>query len=222
MTKFLRLSAAIPVAFALMGCPDGTIDTDDTDTNPDCMFATDGENPDILPDFNNPISTIDDSVFEACEEYSGPVLVAYAPSVDCGGSGWSIEMEHRGPSSGAAFYMHDSAGGSSTQSNWWGERHPMTEGKSGPNGWYERYELNLALATSFNNVTPGTNSWHKCDSNNDTSLVFGYEVFSSSDTSSVVDCIVISPTEVTDGFVDEFLTAYPDLAGCELIEGWLQ
>lgn len=219
MSKIFRLSAALPAILVLAACPDGGIDTEDPIDNPECMFATDGENPDILPDFGTAISTIDNSVFEACEEYSGAVLVAYAPKPGCS-DGWSFEMEHRGPSSGAFIYMHDSAGGSSTESNWWGEKHPVTNGTSGPNGWYERYELDLALATSFNNVTPGTNSWHKCASNNDTTLVYGYEVVSTGTT--VVDCVVLSPSVTTDAFVDEFLTAYPGFVGCEQVEGWLQ
>lgn len=229
MNKYLSLGIGFAAVLSLSACDDDAIfstetggtGTGGTGGGVDCMEEVDEDGtPLVLPPFREPISDVPDAVFEDCMEYTGAVEIAYVPPVTCSGGTWGVEMEHRGPSSAARFIVHDSAGGSDNEDIWWGEEHPMPDGTSGLNGWYETYSLSLDAGASLP-ITPGTNSLLTCDKNDNATLVFGMEVFDAEDDTNRVDCVVFSPSETTDDFVDHFNTAFPHMSNCDLIEGWL-
>ncbi|TVQ91911.1 MAG: hypothetical protein EA397_08405 [Deltaproteobacteria bacterium] len=221
MNKYLPLGIGLFAVLGLSACDEELFETDTEDIF--CMEEVDENDvPLVLPNDGQIISTTPDAVFQDCEEYTGDVLITYVPPFECGASGWSIEFEHRGPSSAADLYMHDSSGGNAEQPDWWwGEVHPIDESISGPNGWYERYELNLPVVTDFSDAVEGVNSYHQCAANNDTTLVYGIEVFSIDDETEVADCVVISTSGRTDGYVQFFDDDYPHMVDCDLIEGWI-
>lgn len=223
MNKFTRIGAPIALALSFAACDDGIIDTSDTSTNgtEECMFATDGETPDILPGYGDRLTSVDDSVYSACEVYTGDILIHYTKAATCAAGSWNYQMEHRGPSSGAMLVVHDSAGGSSNTDAWWGEEHPIASGTSGPSDWYETYALDLNVVATPGAVNPGSTTLHACEANDSNTLVYGYEVYAKDDPTQVVDCVILSPSTTTDGFIDEFLTAFPRFDGCAEIEGWL-
>lgn len=222
MNKFITLGAASAAMLLLGACDDGPFETDNGNGNGNgglCMETSEGnEYPDIFPDWGVAPSSLA-GAYDECEDYTGPIIITYFPDAQCSGGTWSFTFEHLGTSASAAIYMHDSAGNNSNQSLWWGERHPVTEGESDPNGWWERYELSLAFKDPASGApTVGSQTWHTCAANNDSTIVFGVEVLDAS--GAVLDCMYF-PLNNPAGHVEKFLTAYPSFSSCPDVDGWL-
>jgi hypothetical protein len=125
-----------------------------------------------------------------------------------------MTVETKGWTSGGVVYILVSAGGNANENFWWGEEHDLAQGSSEPNEWWDSFTLSLPIVAETSQQQDSVNSYHKCASNNDTTLVWGIEVFDADSTNTRVDCVVISQTTQTDGFLDEFYKAFPEMDGC--------
>lgn len=173
-----------------------------------CMGSTHPSGfPDIFPE-SGPPSGGGDEAYAACETYTGDLLIVYAPEAQCNSSGWTYTMEHYGSSHSAELYL---------SSRSWAEAHPISTGTSGPNGWYERYDLSLSLVSSPGQVQAGQSTSFTCAPSGAPS-VFAYEVTSSS--GQVLDCVILAIDSASDA-LDNFDRDFPHMVSCDVVYGWI-
>lgn len=205
LTPFLVIGSL----FALTACPDGelTDNTDETDTvdcDPDTTFPTEG--------------ALSAGSYDGCNPYAGETVLSYFPKPSCAADEWEAKIETKGWGGGGVAYIHDSAGGGA-QANWWGEEHDLTQGASNPDSWWDAYTLTLPVVATVGEQQDNVNTIHKCAANDGTTLVWGYEVFAY-ETTTTTDCVIISESETTDGYVSAFTTEFSNMSGCDVIQGW--
>lgn len=210
MNTLIRLSLASSV-LALTACPDGTIDTDETDTDTiTCMVDEDGDNRyDVYP-ASGALSAGD---YTGCEVYDGPILLAHFPQPSCSGS-WSYEFETQGWASGGILYSLDTAGGGD-EGNWWWESHDLTDGSSEPKEWWDAYSLDLDVIATAGEYESNVNSLHQCAANDNATLVWGIEIYDFTNTDTVADCILVSGSETSDAWLGDLTGKFTNLNGCD-------
>lgn len=210
--KNLKYIVLAGLTIPLMAADCGTDGTGDTTGLIDCMVDADGDQRfDVYPD-TGPLSAGD---YTNCEDYTGQVLISYFPKPTCAGDQWDYVIETQGWASGGLLYSLDTGGGNTDPTFWWDETHDFTQGQSNSAFFWDQYTLTLPVTDDFNQQEANTNSFHACVTNNDTTLVWGIELFDYDNQNDVVDCIIVSGSETTDGYVDELKTTFGNLSGCD-------
>lgn len=200
---------AIASIVSLTACDDGTL-TDDTDGGGtvDCVAE------DTFP-ASGPLSAGD---YTACAPYTGATVISYFPEPTCSGN-WGIDVEVKGVAAGVNGFTYDYGDGAGGQ---YGEEHPMTDGATETNAWWDAFSVSLTPVTE--NQVDGTSTFHQCAANNGETLIWGFEALSVDD-SSRADCVVVVDSRITT-LRDEKIAAFyayhsaADLSGCDVVTDW--